>query len=227
MTARHDPFAIPFPDMDTDCGDIDAGTTADRERVAGDFTTEAFTGLSANHQSDPQGSTIALPGLALDRDEWLRQAQSYLTERTAGVLDGDPRDHIFTATRLEEIGITGDAARTQEIRRLAAARRWQPRPDELADALHPPPERRALEDHGPYGLPAPYQGMIMASTAPRKVFTAALATETNIFSPIVIDRKGVEGALYAPGPASGDPDALHRTDPGRGRSGRVDRTRGL
>jgi microcystin degradation protein MlrC len=34
--------------------------------------------------------------------------------------------------------------------------------------------------------------------APRRIFTAALATETNTFSPIVIDRRGFEGSLYAP-----------------------------
>ena len=31
-----------------------------------------------------------------------------------------------------------------------------------------------------------------------RVFTAALATETNTFSPIFIDRRGFEGSLYAP-----------------------------
>jgi microcystin degradation protein MlrC len=36
------------------------------------------------------------------------------------------------------------------------------------------------------------------SAAPRRIFTAALATETNTFAPIVIDRKGFEGSLYAP-----------------------------
>lgn len=34
--------------------------------------------------------------------------------------------------------------------------------------------------------------------SPRRIFTAALATETNTFAPIVIDRKGFEGSLYAP-----------------------------
>lgn len=33
--------------------------------------------------------------------------------------------------------------------------------------------------------------------APKRIFTAALATETNTFSPIVIDRKGFEDSLYA------------------------------
>lgn len=36
------------------------------------------------------------------------------------------------------------------------------------------------------------------TAAPRRVFVAALATETNTFAPIVIDRKGFEGSLYAP-----------------------------
>ncbi|MFV0300730.1 MAG: M81 family metallopeptidase [Paracoccus sp. (in: a-proteobacteria)] len=38
----------------------------------------------------------------------------------------------------------------------------------------------------------------MAEASPKRIFTAALATETNTFSPIVIDRKGFEGSLYAP-----------------------------
>lgn len=36
------------------------------------------------------------------------------------------------------------------------------------------------------------------SPAPRRLFTAALATETNTFAPIVIDRRGFEDSLYAP-----------------------------
>lgn len=36
------------------------------------------------------------------------------------------------------------------------------------------------------------------ATAPKRIFVAALATETNTFSPIVIDRKGFEDSLYAP-----------------------------
>ena len=48
-----------------------------------------------------------------------------------------------------------------------------------------------------------------------RVFTAALATETNTFSPIFIDRRGFEGSLYAPpGQHPGDADALHRADHG-------------
>src|SRR3954466_14130749 len=31
-----------------------------------------------------------------------------------------------------------------------------------------------------------------------RIFTAALATETNTFSPIFIDRRGFEASLYAP-----------------------------
>lgn len=38
----------------------------------------------------------------------------------------------------------------------------------------------------------------MPGDRPRRVFTAALATETNTFAPIVIDRRGFEGSLYAP-----------------------------
>ena len=36
------------------------------------------------------------------------------------------------------------------------------------------------------------------TAAHRRVFVAALATETNTFAPIVIDRKGFEDSLYAP-----------------------------
>ncbi|AUH64248.1 M81 family metallopeptidase [Paracoccus zhejiangensis] len=38
----------------------------------------------------------------------------------------------------------------------------------------------------------------MALASPPRIFTAALATETNTFSPIVIDRRGFEDSLYAP-----------------------------
>lgn len=37
----------------------------------------------------------------------------------------------------------------------------------------------------------------MAPAAPKRIFTAALATETNTFSPIVIDRRAFEDSLYA------------------------------
>lgn len=38
----------------------------------------------------------------------------------------------------------------------------------------------------------------MGSVSPRRVFVAALATETNTFSPIMIDRRAFEASLYAP-----------------------------
>ncbi|MEO5621590.1 MAG: M81 family metallopeptidase [Cypionkella sp.] len=37
----------------------------------------------------------------------------------------------------------------------------------------------------------------MEAPAPKRIFVAALATETNTFSPIVIDRRGFEDSLYA------------------------------
>ena len=140
ITARRDPFANPFPETDTDRHaiwemlvrrDIDAWTTADWAMVAGDFTEGPFTGLSGNHQPDPQGFTFAFPSLDLYRAEWLRQAQSYLTECAAGMFDGDPRPHIYAATRLEEIGITGDAA-------LARKKfdGWLPRADGSRDRMN-------------------------------------------------------------------------------------------
>jgi microcystin degradation protein MlrC len=38
----------------------------------------------------------------------------------------------------------------------------------------------------------------MSAEPPKRIFVAALATETNTFSPIVIDRKAFEDSLYAP-----------------------------
>ncbi len=38
----------------------------------------------------------------------------------------------------------------------------------------------------------------MRGAAQKRIFTAALATEPNTFAPIVIDRRGFEGSLYAP-----------------------------
>lgn len=140
MTAERDPFANPFPKVDKDRSaiwemlvprDIDAWTSADWDRVADDFTRGPFTGLSGNHQPDPEGFTFAFPSLALYREEWLRQARAYLADRAAGLFAGDPRPHIYAATRLEEIGITGDAAL---VRKKFDG--WLPRADGSRDRLN-------------------------------------------------------------------------------------------
>ncbi|WP_112310572.1 hypothetical protein [Pseudogemmobacter bohemicus] len=140
MTAERDPFANPFPKADKDRSaiwemlvprDIDAWTSADWDRVAGDFSQGPFIGLSGNHQPDPQGFTLAFPSLALYREEWLHQAQAHLADRAAGRFDGDPRPHIYAATRLEEIEITGDAALVRK-----KFNGWLPRADGSRDRMN-------------------------------------------------------------------------------------------
>ena len=119
MAAERDPFLNPFPESDPDRHaiwemlvprDIDAWTTADWSMVAGDFVAANFTGVSGNFQPDPQGFTLAFPTLAFYRDAWVADSQNYLADRAAGKFAEDPRPHIYAATRLEEIEITGDAA---------------------------------------------------------------------------------------------------------------------
>lgn len=119
MTSERDPFRNPFPETDTDRRaiwemlvprDIDAWTSADWGMVSGDFIAANFTGVSGNFQPDPQGFTLAFPTLEAYRAEWLRQAQGYQADKAAGVFAGDPRPHIYAATRLEEVEIDGDAA---------------------------------------------------------------------------------------------------------------------
>ncbi|WBU59874.1 hypothetical protein [Paracoccus albus] len=114
-----DPFKNPFAEEDTDRRaiwemlvprDIEAFLTADWQMVADDFIAAGFTGISGNHQPDPQGYTLAFPTLEAYRDEWLRQAQEFGATRDAGAFAGDPKQGIFGATRLEEIEIDGDAA---------------------------------------------------------------------------------------------------------------------
>lgn len=119
MTVPRDPFRNPFPAGDDDRRaiwdmlvprDIDAFVAADWSMVAGDFIETNFTGMSGNFQPDPQGFKLAFPTLVAYRDEWLRQARDFATQRAAGAFAGDPREGIFVATRLEEIEIDGDAA---------------------------------------------------------------------------------------------------------------------
>lgn len=119
MAGERDPFLNPFAADDADRRaiwemlvprDIDAWTSADWSMVAGDFIAANFTGISGNFQPDPQGFTLAFPTLEAYRDAWLADAQNFLKDKAAGVFAGDPRTHVYAATRLEEIEITGDAA---------------------------------------------------------------------------------------------------------------------
>ncbi len=49
-----------------------------------------------------------------------------------------------------------------------------------------------------YRLPAEPDGLINTKAEPLRIFAAALATETNTFSPICVDRRAFEASLYAP-----------------------------
>jgi len=58
-----------------------------------------------------------------------------------------------------------------------------------------------VEDLRIYRLPAEPDGLKQGrKTRPNhlRIFTAALATETNTFSPICVDRRAFEASLYAP-----------------------------
>ena len=119
MSAQRDPFQNPFPAADADRRaiwemlvprDIDAWASADWDAVAGDFIAANFTGVSGNFQPDPQGFKLAFPTLEAYRDSWLADAKGFLADEAAGKFAGDPRPHIYAATRLEEIEIDGDAA---------------------------------------------------------------------------------------------------------------------
>jgi hypothetical protein len=117
--AERDAFKNPFPAGDADrraiwdmlvTRDIDAFVAADWSAVQGDFIEAGFTGISGNHQGDPQGYTLAFPTLAGYRDRWLSQANAFGADMAAGAFAGDARAGIYQATRLEEIEIDGDAA---------------------------------------------------------------------------------------------------------------------
>lgn len=117
--AQRDPYINPFPAEDADRHaiwqmlvprDITAWASADWEMVADDFIAANFTGMSGNFQPDPQLFTLAFPDLAAYRAAWLADGQTFLADEASGKFLGDPRPHIFAATRLEDIEITGDAA---------------------------------------------------------------------------------------------------------------------
>lgn len=110
-----DPYRNPFPESDTArhaiwdmlvTRDIDAFIAADWGMVEGDFIAEGFLGISGNRDPNPDRWTLAFPTLAAYRDEWLSQAHSF-RETPYGE---DPRNAIFTTTRLEEIEISGETA---------------------------------------------------------------------------------------------------------------------
>ena len=117
--SQRDPYLNPFPKSDLDrhaiwqmlvARDIEAWASANWQLVEDDFIAQNFTGISGNFQPDPQGFTLAFPTLQAYRDAWLADGQAFLASEAAGAFQGDPRPHIFAATRLEEIEITGDAA---------------------------------------------------------------------------------------------------------------------
>lgn len=110
-----DPFRNPFEAADTARRsiwtmlverDIEAFLAADWSMVADDFVGEGFLGIDAERQADPAAWRLSFPTLAAYRDEWLRQAHAFQTERYAE----DPRAAIFTTTTLEEIDVAGEAA---------------------------------------------------------------------------------------------------------------------
>ena len=198
-----DPEANPFPAADTARRaiwemlvprDIDAFLAADWALVEGDFVEANFTGLNARFLPSPDAWRLSFPTLAAYRDEWLRQAREAKAAREAGLYAEDARAAIFRATRLEEIEIDGAAALVRKrfdggIRRADGGldrMNWQTL---YICRLR----RRALEDRGLRRLPAAREGLTRCA-----IFTAALATETNTFSPIFIDRRGFEDSLYAP-----------------------------
>lgn len=110
-----DPFRNPFPPSDAARHaiwtmlverDIDAFLAADWSMVEGDFIAEGFLGIDAKRDANPDGWRLGFPTLAAYRDEWLRQAQDFQTQRFAE----DPRAAIFTTTTLEDIEIAGTMA---------------------------------------------------------------------------------------------------------------------
>lgn len=110
-----DPFRNPFPSSDAARHaiwtmlverDIDAFLAADWDMVAGDFVSEGFLGIDAKRSPNPDAWRLGFPTLAAYRDEWLRQARDFQTQRFAE----DPRAAIFTTTMLEDIEVDGDMA---------------------------------------------------------------------------------------------------------------------
>lgn len=110
-----DPFKNPFPETDSArhsiwemlvTRDIDAFLAADWSRVAGDFVEDGFLGINANRDPNPDNWRLSFPSLSAYREEWLRQAHDFQTQKFAG----DPRHAIFTTTTLEEIEVEGETA---------------------------------------------------------------------------------------------------------------------
>ena len=173
-----DPEANPFPAADAARRaiwemlvprDIDAFLAADWAPVAGDFVEANFTGLNARFLPSPDDWRLSFPTLAAYRDEWLRQAREAKAAREAGLYAEDARAAIFRATRLEEIEIDGAAALVaQALRRRDQAGGRRARPDELADALHLPARRRAVEDRRVRRLPAAREGAERCASSPRR-----------------------------------------------------------
>src|ERR1700712_285357 len=70
----------------------------------------------------------------------------------------------------------------------------------MADTVLLPDSRGSLEDLRLYRISAKSDGLSRRQIGATilRIFTAALATETNTFSPICVDRRAFEASLYAP-----------------------------
>lgn len=110
-----DPFVNPFPEADGDRRaiwtmlverDIAAFLAADWGMVAGDFVEDEFLGIDGRKSDNPDDWALGFPSLKAYADEWLRQAQDFAETEFAE----DTRTAIFSATRLEEIEISGNRA---------------------------------------------------------------------------------------------------------------------
>eukprot|EP00913_Durusdinium_trenchii_P004203 g3895.t1 len=113
--AMRDPFNNPFPHSDAArhgiwemlvSRDIDAFLAADWSKIESDFVEEGFIGIDARKQVSPDHWRLAFPSLAAYRDEWLRQAKDFASQRFVE----DARTAIFTTTTLEDIEISGTTA---------------------------------------------------------------------------------------------------------------------
>ncbi|WP_422383914.1 hypothetical protein [Roseibium album] len=105
----------PFAEVDADRAkiwdmlvsrDIDAFVSEDWSMVAGDFDEDAFFGVDAKKQSNPDDWALGFPDLATYRSEWLCQARDFAQTEFAE----DARAAIFSATQLTDIEINGDRA---------------------------------------------------------------------------------------------------------------------
>ncbi len=115
MLGLHNSQTNPFEGADPDRSeiwdmlvkrDIDAFVAADWPSVADDFDEEAFFGVDAGKQPNPDAWRLGFPDLETYRREWLRQAEEFGQTNFAE----DARAAIFDATRLNDIEIDGNRA---------------------------------------------------------------------------------------------------------------------